>query len=261
MIMFMRDKIFKNLYIILIIVLVISYFKLDDLPEREFLVNDLMREPVQATSTLKSAFRFDYRGSGYHVKPLADYELWGLVVSVNNINAWYNFYHDENSVNLKDVCVIWGDNLKSDAYRNVNYKSGEWTCYYSWHGDIGGQFYGNKLSNNHLLSASEEVRETIRTVRVGDQIRVKGALVDYAEEGNTWYRKTSMSRDDTNNSSRSGGACEVFFVDEIDVLERGNVVWNLLNSFSMYSVIVLLFVQLVLFFVDHRAVMLFGRMN
>ncbi len=238
----MPSKIFKTLYIILIAIFAISFFQLKNLPTRDKILPSMMNEPVQATSTVLDNFNFDYKNTNYSVKPIADYELWGLVVTVNNIKAWYNIYHDKDSVNLKDVCVIWGDNLTSDAYLGVHYKSGEWTCYTRWYGKLDGRFYGNKLSNNHLLSDSEQVRRIIKEVKIGDQIHLSGALVNYAKKGSRYYRNSSLTRDDTGN-----GACETFFVQEAKILKKGRNAWHLLNTGSKHLFISLAVLQVMIF--------------
>ncbi len=244
----MKKYIFIFLYSTIALVYLFSFFNKNNLPEKESINPLLLREPIQI-STDRDEFDFTYRGSEYNVQPLADYELWGLVVSVNNINAWYNYYHDENTVNLKDVCVVWGDNIDNEVYRDseIKFKSGEWTCYYRWTGRLEKKFYPNKLSNNHLLTADEQIQEIIRDIRIGDQIYLKGSLVDYAEAGNNWYRKTSLSRDDSNQSSRSGGACEIMYVDEIEILKKNNPLLNKLNHYSKISFLALLFLHFFLF--------------
>lgn len=237
----MKRFIILFLYSTLAFVYLFSLLNKNNLPKKEFINPLLLREPIQV-STNKDEFDFSYRGSEYNVEPLADYELWGLVVSVNNINAWYNYYHDENTVNLKDFCVVWGDNISNEVYRDseIKFKSGEWTCYYQWTGRLEKKFYPNKLSNNHLLSADEQIQEIIRNVKIGDQIYLKGSLVDYAKDGNNWYRKTSLSRDDSNQSSRSGGACEIMYVEEIKILEKNNPLLNQLNQYSKISFLFLM---------------------
>lgn len=227
----------------------ISWFLVKDLPEKAEINPIIYNEPIQSDATNRKEFSFAYRGKDYNVKPQADYELWGLVVSVNNINTWYNYYHDENTVNLKDVCVVWGENARNGSYRDkkIKFSSGEWTCYYEWFGRMQNEFYPFKLSNNHLLSDSEAVRSVIRNVNIGDQIHLKGSLVDYAEAGTSWYRKTSLSRDDTNSSSRSGGACEVFFVDNINILQRNHLFWNYVWQWRWRSLLFVVIINLIIF--------------
>jgi len=248
--MVMIGKIFKILYIILIILFVVSVFQIRKLPETTDIARELFNEPIQ-TETVREDFSFTYREKEYYVKPMAGYELWGLVVTVNNIGAWYNYYHDENTVNLKDVCVVWGPNIENGVYRDreIKFNSGEWTCYYQWSGRLQKKFYPNKLSNNHLLTANEEIQEIIRNVHVGDQIYLKGALVDYTEEGTNWYRKTSLSREDSNQNSRSGGACEVLYVDEIELLAKNQSGWHLMRFWSKRIFLILLVIHFLIFII------------
>jgi hypothetical protein len=70
----------------------------------------------------------------------------------------------------------------------------------------------NQLSNNHLLSADHATRERIDSIRIGDQIRIKGRLASYGAVGGP-VRGTSTTRDDSGN-----GACETIFVDEFEII-------------------------------------------
>ncbi len=221
-------KVFKITYLVLAAIFLIAWFKIAQLPTTEVVNQALLREPIQEPTTERNNFSFSYRGKEYDVKPLADYELWGLVVSKNNINAWYNYYHDKDSVNLKDVCVVWGDNVKDGAYsqEQIKFKSGEFACYVSWSGYLEKPFYPNKLSNNHLLTADEAVQAVIRQVNVGDQIHIKGVLSDYNEKGSSFTRQSSLSREDENSTARAGGACEIIYVDKFDIIERHQSTWN-----------------------------------
>lgn len=221
-------KVFKISYLILAGLLLIAWFKINQLPTKKEVDPVLLREPIQTQTTDRQDFNFSYRGKDYEVKPLADYELWGLVVSKNNINAWYNYYHDKNSVNLKDVCVVWGDNVKDGAYnqKQLKYKSGEFTCFFSWSGYLGRPFYPNKLSNNHLLTEDEAIQSIIRQVNIGDQIHITGILSDYKERGSSFTRQTSLSREDENSTARAGGACEIIYVDKINIIKHHQLGWN-----------------------------------
>lgn len=221
-------KVFKIAYIVLIVVFLVAWRKTSKLPTPELMHPELWQAPQQNYHTASTSLELSYRDREYIVEPLADYEIWGLVVSRNNINAWYNYYHDENSVNLKDVCVVWGDNIKNGAYLqdNLKFYSGEWTCYYRWQGYLNKPFDPRQLSNNHLLAQDVAIQKIIRQVNVGDQIHLQGALVDYREKGETWKRQTSISRTDENSTSRSGGACEIILVEKIDILARHQLWWN-----------------------------------
>jgi len=243
----MFNKLFKISYTILIALYLFSIFQTNKLPGKNEINKNLFLDPIQTKSNNED-FDFDYRGKNYKVHPLADYELWGLVVSVNNINAWYNYYHDENAVNLKDVCVIWGDNISNEIYLhpNTKIKNGEWTCYYQWQTKNGSKIFPNKLSNNHLLTADEEIQEIIRNIHKGDQIHLKGFLVDYAEGSSDWYRKTSLSRSDSNQTSRSGGACEIVYTNEIELLKQNQNFFYLIKKWSKNIFFSLFLIQFLL---------------
>ena len=209
----------------LLVVLFVSCRQKGDLPERSAILPELMSEPVQ-TDTRRDDFVMSYRGSSIRVQPVAEYEIWGLVVSHNNIESIADIYHDSSSVDTKDLCVIWGNNLRGDDYQRVDFWSGPWTCYYRFPGGV--SFDGSALSNSHLITDQERLRKALADVRVGDQIRFSGALVNYqAEDWGDFWRRSSTVRTDGGN-----GACEVVFFEELEVLRAGTPGWYLINGWA-----------------------------
>lgn len=204
-----------GLFFASLISLTVSYWASKQLPVVDEIVSEMELEPIQSP-TRHRPFKFDYRGESYVVEPMADYELWGVVVTHNDITGMTDIVHTEDSVDIKDVCVVWGENIRSNDFHEVSYSSGDFTCYFSYQRPI--RFYHDQLSNNHLLSDDEQVRELIRNVRVGDQVHLKGMLVNYSRASNPgWQRKTSLTRKDT-----GGRACEVVFVSEFEILKDTN---------------------------------------
>ncbi len=176
---------------------------------------ELLQEPIQQP-TDREPFSFPYRGKQCRVRPVAEYELWGLVVSHNNIHSVADIYHDRSSVDTKDLCVLWGHNLERDDYLHATFKSGPFTCYVSW--NDGTRLAMNEVSNNHMITRDPAIRDAIDGVQVGDQVHFKGLLVDYQmEDWDRFWRRTSTTRDDS--------GCEVVLVEELEVLERGTPVW------------------------------------
>lgn len=170
----------------------------------------------QQSGTQRAPFTFDYMDVTYDVQPVAAYELWGLVVSHNDINSLSDAYHDKTSVDTKDLCVIWGPNVATDDFKRVAFESGSWTCYFRYPNGV--QFTGRALSNNHVVTDRKVVRDLIDKVRPGDQVYFKGMLVNYHDRrrpASAW-RRTSVTRTDTGN-----GACEVVFVEDMAILRRG----------------------------------------
>ncbi len=191
----------------------------------------LFDDPLQGP-TRDPEFSLDYGGLTYDVRPVATYELFGLVRSHNNVGGIADSYHDGESLDTKDLCVMWGANLEGD-FNQVEVKNSSWTCWYRW--PRGFEFHGDSLSNNHLVTDLPAVRETIARVRVGDQVHIKGLLVDYrSSETPDFWRKSSTTRDD-----EGGTACEVVFVDEIEILERGTPGWYLAHRLASLALLLL----------------------
>lgn len=184
----------------------------------------LAADPVQ-TAVDERNFTFSYKDVTYEVQPVADYDLRGLVVSHNNPAGFGDIYHDERSVDTKDLCVIWGANVSHGGFHKVEFSSGAWTCYARWPGGV--VFSGSHLSNNHLITDKQAVRDAIEDVRIGDQIHIRGKLVNYTDPAGWkgWWRKSSLTRTDAGNT-----ACEVVFVDSIDTISRGTPGWYLADQ-------------------------------
>ncbi len=178
----------------------------------------LLDEPLQE-ATEREPFEFTHKGHTVRVRPVAEYELWGLVVSHNNIKSIADIYHDSSSVDTKDLCVVWGENLRSGEIGKVTFESGPWTCYYSY--PEGVRFQSSEMSNNHLVTDSDALRGELDDIRIGDQIHLKGALVNYqVDDWREFWRRSSTVRTDGGN-----GACEVLFFEEIEVLVPGTPFW------------------------------------
>lgn len=181
------------------------------------------------------------RASNAEWSRVATYELWGLVVSHNNIHSVADIYHDSTSVDTKDLCVIWGGNLETPDYRQVDFKSGPWTCYFKY--PRGVQFHHNGLGNNHLITDDPVIRRTLDRVRVGDQIHLEGLLVDYQmDDWQGFWRRTSTRRDDND--------CEVFYLEEAEVLRRGTPGWYMIFRLGWISLLLLPLSYLVLMWIE-----------
>src|SRR6266581_1148758 len=176
-------------------------------------------EPAQGASA-RPAFTTVIKGYTYTLTPRAVYDISGLVVSQHRGDALLNLDHKADPGNIKDVCLVWGDVITNGSYRKVKYRSGEFTCEYSWSGIVTPPFAAEKISNNHLIPASKAIAGDIQAIRTGDQIRMKGLLVDYKVTSagrDIFTRRTSLTRDDTGN-----GACEILYVTDVTVVRSGN---------------------------------------
>jgi len=238
----------KKLYFFIVLfagLTLFSVFKKNNLIDFTLIHSQLIQDPVQELISSQSAFSepysFQYMEIQYQVKPIANYELWGLVVSHNDINGISDTYHDATSVDTKDLCVIWGENILSNNYHAASYSSGAWTCYFEHpHGTT---FNADQLSNNHIITDSANIRKTLSQIQIGDQIHIKGQLVSYQDERHPEYwRASSTTRTDGGN-----GACEVIFANELDILAVGNPTWRIIYGLSWKILIVLLIAKIAVF--------------
>jgi hypothetical protein len=198
--------------------------------ERE-LLQEAYQEPVQQTGELPSPFDVSQRGFTYTVYPQFEYELWGMVVSSHYAGSFLDYAHEmwKDYLNIKDLCVIWGKNLETGAFRKIKFWSRDFTCYYSWSSpETGGLFSQSQISNNHLITEDALLRRLIKSVKRGDQVRLKGWLAKYGHKGSQVVRGTSTARSDT-----GGQACETVYVTEFEVLKRANPGWRAVLPFSL----------------------------
>lgn len=221
----------------------VAWLRKDVLPPTSSMLPVLQQDPVQ-TPTDEKTFDFKYAGAYYRIKPVAEYELWGLVVSHNNIASPFDIYHTNDAVDFRDICVIWGQNVLTGDHRDIDFWSEPWTCNFktdSW--DVYNRFRLDQISNTHMLSDSPRVRERARAAEVGDQVTFRGLLVDYCPELEPEaLRRTSTTREDTGN-----GACEVMLVREFKVLRRGNPFWQGAFDVSKWCLLGLVLARAALF--------------
>ncbi len=219
-------------------VLLVSFWKRNELPGRIDYVPEIQNEPLQ-TSTRERPFEVSFNGVDYLVEPEYEYDITAMVVSFRHHDHDYSRMHRlaEDHLNMLDVCVVWGDNIRASLSK-IDFWNGIFTCNVStsdrraW-----ASFDMDKLSNNHLLSDNPRIRDQVQNIRVGDQIRVRGFLASYT--GPTGTRGTSTTRTDTGD-----GACETLFIERFQILRPATSYWR----WSMWGSLVLLILGLVLHF-------------
>jgi len=217
--------------------LIAAFVQKNSLPTKEEISPELYQEPLQY-KVYRAPLNIEAGGQEYEVKPLYGYELKGLVVSQHDATAWWDYYHRKwgDTLNLKDVCVIWGDNLEDETYRRMRFRNGSWTCYISVNAATAdkdwSQFNMAALSNNHLLSDSSEINRLLRNTQVGDQIHLKGYLASYSRKESNFNRGSSTSRID-----QGDGACETIYLTDFKILKKANISWWQVYNFSKFLVV------------------------
>lgn len=220
----MNNRIGKWLILFGLAILLGALWKQSDLPAPAALQAELLDEPLQLAVSRRPV-QVTVGKIEYTVQPLYTYELYGMVVSKHNADTWWDYLHKEwnDKLNITDLCVVWGNNVRSGAYRDISFSSGQFTCnYQTSSNEAWAAFDTSAISNNHLLSADPGLARKMREVRIGDQIHFTGHLAEYSHNhGTPFKRGTSTVRTDSGN-----GACETVYVDTFEVLRRGGGKWH-----------------------------------
>ncbi len=197
----------------------LGWWQEDTLPAPATLSPAIATEPTQ-TRVTEPAFEVSAQDIRYRVQPRYAYELNAVVVSRHHSDAWWDRAHEEwnDHINLLDLCVVWGESATSDAYRKVSFSNTQFECHWSWRGEVA--FNNNQASNNHLVTADPALGKQLKGIRVGDQIRLTGWLVDYTtvKDGQVLGTRTSSER----RTDDGPGACEVLYVREARLLAPPN---------------------------------------
>ena len=206
--------------------LLVSFWNRNDLPGDIDYIAELKNEPVQQATT-KRPFDAEYAGVRYEVEPQFEYDLYGMVVSYRHHNGDSRMHMLSNDhLNMLDVCVIWGDNTANPRLDKIDFWNGIFTCNVQTRDQAAWDAFNMfQLSNNHLISNDEFVRDQVKAIQIGDQIRVSGYLASYGSE-NGGKRGTSTTRMDTGD-----GACETLFVERFEIVKAATSYWRI----SMYA--------------------------
>lgn len=233
-----------KLFLILSSILLVTYFTRDNYRSVRDIDPTVMRDPIQTEAHDKTPFQFQKNGFFYTVNPLYEYEITGIVVHRLIYDRWFSLSRTD-TVFPMDLCIIWGDNVKSGVYRekNVTFSQDFRFCLYTTY-QKEHIILNQSLSNNHLVIKDDDLYQLAQTVRAGDQIRIRGKLVDikavpltkperYEPQNLIW--KTSTIREDA-----GAGACETIFVESIEILKRGNPISLILFNESYYGILVII---------------------
>ena len=209
-----------------------SHWKKEQFPDPDFYDLARLTEPRQ-TGTLTEPFQIRAGGVDYRIEPLFDYELDGVVVSLHDSDVFWDIYHFKDwkdFINIRDLCVVWGENVASGVFREMRYSNTTWTCWVSTASQSSASaFAWDQLSNNHLLSHAAPIQKAIKSAEIGDQIHLRGQLASYSHAGG-FRRGSSTTRTDTGN-----GACETVHVEEFEITRKSNPGWRRLYRLAFWA--------------------------
>lgn len=226
---------FKILLPLSFLVLLVSFWNRDTLSEDILVLDSLHQEPKQIV-TDEAEFSLTIDNINYQIQPQYHYDLYGLVVSYRHHNSKFGLHKLwQDHLNVTDLCVVWGENVLSAELHKLDFWNGQFTCNVKT-GDTQAwnSFDMFKISNNHLLTHDEFIRNQLEEINIGDQIRIEGWLASYSNDQGG-FRGTSITRKDTGN-----GACETIYVNNVEILRAYSNGWRKLMILSLITSLALL---------------------
>ena len=236
----------KKFFIILAVFLV-SYFNQKNYRRVNDINPALLREPVQIAAESREQIKFVKDGYEYSLTPLYHYEINAFLAGIMDYRL-FNVYQN-SSVFPVDLCLIWGDNVRNRLYKSqsVRFSQDCRFCLVSW--PQGMHFNPNEMSNNHLLVKDERILSKIKGLAPGDQLKLKGALVNVEVKAiGKPVQATITWRTSTSRADDGAGACEVIYVEDIEVLKRANILWRVMYKISFYALVLLIIWNVIILF-------------
>ncbi len=196
-------------------------------------VIDITKEPVQIN--IQDAKYIKYYGEREHyvLNPQANYSISALVVAKNS-NFWFRdiMRSKFDDVALLDFGLVWGDLAadKKELYKHIKFNSKKTLgqariLYYRWDGTSpwGKGYITSHIAHTHMIPANSNVMGGLLQIKKNDIVKIDGYLVDIYTDKSELVARTSMSRTDTNASSRGSGACEDMYVTQVQI---GNKIYR-----------------------------------
>jgi hypothetical protein len=231
----------------LVTILAVTFFSRNNIRSVSQCDPALFKQPLQSQVYGSSSIQFAQNGYQYTLTPRYNYDISALVVGAMNYRMF-----SINKFDLifpVDLCLTWGSNVRRGLHRNsaVRFSQDCRWCWVNWSRDV--QFNMDELSNNHLLVDNSTVLKDANSITRGDQVRIRGKLVDVRAK----LLGKSLSPDVTWNTSISradsgAGACEVIYVERLEILRRSNLVSKVLFRLSLYGLLGLVIWNSIVFF-------------
>jgi len=168
----------------------------------------LVAEKPQQADLQPSVFMLD----DYQLTRKASFEIRARVLSKEP-------YYLNRTADLSpiDLALGWGVMSDSSVLNKIDIsQSSRWyRTKYELPSPVPEQQIIFNSSNMHMIPASKSIERSLKKIRKGDIVLIRGYLVD-VDHDSGWYWRSSMSRNDTGD-----GACELVYVESMSVETSG----------------------------------------
>lgn len=165
-------------------------------------------DPIQENITSEQSWEKDE----YQIIPLAKFKVKARVLSKENY--WLG---RETDVSPVDLALGWGPMSDQSVLDQLEIdQSNRWFHWKAKSLPIPIAEITSHASNMHIVPADEVIEDKLNDISDGSIIEMNGYLVEIkAKDG--WHWRSSLSRTDS-----QGGACELVWVDSLNILENRN---------------------------------------
>ena len=138
------------------------------------------------------------------------FEMKALVLSKKNYSM-----DAEAKLSPTDLALGWGAMSNPAPLRTIKITQGSRRYYFRYNSSppISHRDIEIHSANMHIVPANDNVNNTLKKVKKGNVVHLKGYLID-AKRSDGWKWKSSRTRTDTKD-----GACELFFVEKISIIK------------------------------------------
>ncbi len=195
---------------------------------------DVQNDPIQTNYTKEETEEktFTYisllNKHNITIKPQAHYVLSGSVAAKNYGFFFINDFFD--SAALYDLGATWGKladkkfyNKYLNCYSDKVYGTGSrvlYTEYKIYPAPLPHEYIQSHFSHSHIVPANRNIMAAMLKLKNWDKVKIEGELVDMEyknSKGYTEQYQTSLTRTDTNQTSRGYGASETIYVTSVQI--------------------------------------------
>ncbi len=204
-------------------------FKSINVKEEPIQIDYTKEEQVKKTFTYKSLIT----NSKMTIIPQAHYILQGQTVAYNHDFLFISDFFD--SAALYDIGTSWGDLADKkifkryfSTYSQKVERTGSRRLNWSWSRNtpFSQDYIISHIAHSHIIPANRNIMAAFLKIKEWDNVKIEGELVDMkytTSSGRTIEYHTSLSRTDTDETSRGNGACETIYVTKIQI---GNLIYK-----------------------------------
>lgn len=158
--------------------------------------------PVQRNLRQPETFRLE----DFTITRRATFDIQARVLSRETY-----FWGNESELSPIDLALGWGRMSDQAVLDQISVRQGRRWYYtrYALPPPIPEQEIIRSSANMHMIPADSSVERSLKKLRRGDVIRIKGYLVDI-NQASGWSWRTSLTREDTGQ-----GACEIIYVEDV----------------------------------------------